>query len=122
MNTTKGKLLWHKLKIEKIEEGNSAISDIHIHIPIELYVPYEASDEDTTQLIRNAVFNKMVELKWPISINSFYYSYYPTYFYVKILTVNGNVVSFYKHLKLYIENKEFLKFRELQRLKRFNKF
>ena len=122
MNNPIGKLLWHKLKIEKVEEGNSAVSDIHIHIPIELYIPYNFLDDDTAVLIRDAVFNKMVELKWPISINSLYYSYYSTYFYVRILTDDGHVVSFYKHLKLYMENREFLKFRELQRLKRFNKF
>ena len=110
MNTTRGKLLWHKLKIEKIEEGNSSVSDIHIHIPIELYVPYEASDDDTAQLIRDAVFNKLIDLNWArVNIDNLYYTYYPTYFYVKILTDNGHVVSFYKRLKIHIDNKKYMK-------------
>ena len=93
-----GKLIWKDLRVVDIN-WYSSYGYIDIHIPIYLHIPYNSMDDKTPWLIRDACYNHLMKLKWPVEgKDSLYFFYYETYYHLQLLTKNRKTVSFYEGL------------------------
>lgn len=97
--TLNGKILWSKLKVTEVKYNNiDKYGYIDIDIPVLLYPPHEKTSV-IALLIRGVIYNKMVQLMWPVEgLNSLYYSYQTDIYKLQIMTSKKSTADFYFHL------------------------
>ena len=89
-----GKLIWKDLTITEAVwiKGHGYID---IDIPMELYIPFD-STSSVPWLIRSAIYNHLLKLKWPVeNLDCLYFLYYPDRYHLQIVTDNTSTFGFY---------------------------